>query len=75
MIILALVLQATQQPPQRGITDPGVIATNQRITPAGIQSVFEGRVTGLRFGRQPGEVWVSVEGSVARIASGDSRVG
>jgi DNA-binding beta-propeller fold protein YncE len=74
MIILALALQATQHPPQRDITDPGVIATNQRITPAGIQSVFEGRVTGLRFGRQPGEVWVGVPGAVYRMAWADNRV-
>jgi DNA-binding beta-propeller fold protein YncE len=74
MIFLALVLQATQHPPQRGIADPGVIATNLRITPAGIQSVFEGRVTGLRFGRLPGEVWVAVPGSVYRMRWADNRV-
>ena len=69
MILLAL-LQAAQNPPQRGVADPGVIATNQRITPAGVQSVFEGRVTGLRFGREPGEVWVAVPGSVYRMRVG-----
>jgi DNA-binding beta-propeller fold protein YncE len=74
MIILALILQATQHPPQRNIADPGVIATNERITPAGIGSVFEGRVTGLRFGREAGEVWVAVPGSVFRMSWADNRV-
>ena len=38
------------QTPQRDVRDPGVIATDQRVTPAGVQSVFDWRVTGVRFG-------------------------
>jgi hypothetical protein len=40
-------LQAAQQPPKkpvRDVPDPGIIATDQRVTPAGVQSVFDGRV-------------------------------
>ena len=74
MIILAILLQVQEPVPQRGVTDPGVIATNQVTTPAGIQSVFQGRVTGLRFGREPGEIWVAVAGSVYRMAWADNRV-
>ena len=47
---LALLLQSVQPPPQRPVRvvpDPGVIATDQRVTPAGLQSVFQGRVGGV----------------------------
>ena len=75
MLIIALLLQATPpQPPQRAVPDPGIIATNQKITPAGVQSVFEGRVTGVRFGREPGEIWIGVPGTVFRMAWADNRV-
>src|SRR5437867_11764316 len=46
---LLLLLQVPAQPqavaPRREITDPGTIATNQRVTPAGVQSVFTDRVS------------------------------
>src|SRR2546428_13286801 len=54
-------------PPRREIPDPGVIATDQRVTPAGLQSVFTGRVTGVRFGARPGEIWVTVPGALYRL--------
>ncbi len=44
--------------PSRSVTDPGVITTRQAITPAGVQSVFEGRVYGLTFAGKPTEVAV-----------------
>jgi YVTN family beta-propeller protein len=44
--------------PSRGVTDPGVITTGQAITPAGVQSVFDGRVYGLTFGATDDEIWV-----------------
>ncbi|HEY2848887.1 MAG TPA: bifunctional YncE family protein/alkaline phosphatase family protein [Gemmatimonadaceae bacterium] len=74
---LALFLQAAQSPPkrpQREIPDPGVIATAQRITPAGVQSVFNGRVGGVRFGKNPGELWVAVPGAAYRLSWRDNRV-
>lgn len=75
MLIIAMFLQATSVPtPTRGVPDPGVIATNQAITPAGVQSVFDGRVTGLRFSREVGEIWVGVPGSVYRLAWADNKV-
>ncbi|MFN8574422.1 MAG: alkaline phosphatase family protein [Gemmatimonadaceae bacterium] len=75
--------QAT--PPRRELPDPGVIATNQQVNPAGLQSVFEGRVTGTRFAAEAGHVWVAVTGGaflldwvqnrvVARVAF-DGRAG
>jgi len=46
------------QQPSRGVTDPGVITTGQAITPAGVQSVFEGRVYGITFGASDDDLWV-----------------
>src|SRR4051794_9500036 len=75
MLLLALLLQAAAVPaPKRPISDPGIITTTQRITPAGVQSVFQGKVTGLRFGTENGELWVGVPGSVFRMAWSDNRV-
>jgi YVTN family beta-propeller protein len=75
---LVLLLQAATQQrpavPQRSLPDPGVIATEQRVTPAGVQSVFEGRVGGVRFGRTPGEIWVAVPNAAYRLAWRDNRV-
>ncbi len=78
MLIHALfLLQAAQQPPKkpvRDVADPGVIATGQRVTPAGVQSVFEGRVGGVKFGAKPGEIWVAVPGAAYRLGWSDNRV-
>jgi YVTN family beta-propeller protein len=72
--VLLLQTPATRPPqPAREITDPGAIATNQRVTPAGVQSVFTDRVFGVRFGR-PGEVWVSIHGAVYRLSWQDNVV-
>ena len=43
---------------ERIVKDPGVITTRQAITPAGLQSVFDGRVYGVAFGKTSSEVWV-----------------
>ncbi|HEU4722310.1 MAG TPA: hypothetical protein VFS59_13205, partial [Gemmatimonadaceae bacterium] len=79
LIALALLLQAgTPRPapaaPQRPLPDPGVIAVEQRVTPAGVQSVFRGKVGGVRFGRNPGELWVAVPGAAYRLSWRDNRV-
>src|SRR5438046_10458273 len=73
--IVLLQVPAQPQPlaPRREITDPGTIATNQRVTPAGVQSVFTDRVFGVRFGR-PGEVWVSIHGAAYRLGWRDNAV-
>jgi YVTN family beta-propeller protein len=69
MLSLALLLQAAppQQSPKRDLPDPGVVATGLRVTPAGLQSVFDGKVQGVRFGLSPDEVWVAVPGGVYRL--------
>src|SRR5579864_4511632 len=64
----------------RRVDDPGVVTTNQRVTPAGDQTVFNGRVDGVTFGTSPEEVWVLVAGSVGgspalyRLSWRDNRV-
>src|SRR5438874_2688833 len=50
----------------RSVKDPGVITTEQRITPAGSQTVFDGRVYGVAFGSSTDELWVMVSGSTGR---------
>ncbi len=57
VVATALLAQSADRP-VRSVTDPGVITTRQTITPAGVQSVFDGRVYGVAFGTTAGEVWV-----------------
>ena len=51
-----------------------MIATGQQVTPAGVQSVFTGRVTGVRFGRTAGEIWVVAPGGAYRLSWKENRV-
>jgi YVTN family beta-propeller protein len=77
LIPLALALQARVAAPplpKRDIPDPGVIATDQRVTPAGVQSVFTGRVNGVRFGVTTGELWVAAPGGAYRLNWMENRV-
>ena len=77
MLVLAFAFLPVQQPvpaPQRTVTDRGVIAVDQRVTPAGVQTVFSGRVASVRFGAEPGEVWAAVPGGAWRMAWRDNRV-
>src|SRR5260221_10408123 len=66
-LALPALIQAKQHPPRREVNDPGVVATGRRVTPAGVQSVFTGRVAGVRFGRSSDEVWVATPGSTYRM--------
>ncbi len=54
---VALLSQAPPAP-ARGVTDPGIITTRQGLTPAGVQSIFDGRVFGVTFGATDDELWV-----------------
>jgi DNA-binding beta-propeller fold protein YncE len=75
LAVLALLQATLSAPPQpkREVPDSGVIATNQQVTPAGVQSVFTDRVFGVRFGA-PGEIWVSIHGSAYRLSWRDNVV-
>ena len=67
-------VRAQQTYPKRDVSDPGVIATGQRVTPAGVQSVFEGKVGGVRFGETSDEIWVAVPNYVYRLGWRDNSV-
>ena len=71
-LLVASVLQLPQVPAGY-VKDPGVIATGQRITPAGVQSIFNGKIGGVRFGASPGEIWVAVPGAVHHVDWTDNR--
>ncbi len=53
----SLLAQTTEQP-ARAVVDPGVVTTRQAITPAGVPTIFQGRVYGVAFGASASEVWV-----------------
>ena len=48
----------TADDPVRAVPDPGVVTTRQGITPAGVQSVFNGRVFGVAFGSSSDTLYV-----------------
>ena len=52
---------------ERTVPDPGVITTRQAITPAGLQSVFNGRVYGVAFGKTFHELWVLHRGEISLV--------
>src|SRR5215207_5774981 len=66
---------ATRDPkPVRNVTDPGVNVTRQNTTPAGAQSVFEGRVYGVAFGANQEEIWVLGAKEVVALSWRENRV-
>lgn len=59
LFAIALLLPAqTPERPVRAVVDPGVVTTRQGITPAGVPTVFTGKVHGVVFGATPEEVIV-----------------
>ena len=67
VFVALLQAQVALPTPRRDVPDPGVIATGQRVSPAGLQSVFEGRVAGVRFGSSTEEIWVAAPGTTFRL--------
>ncbi len=66
--LLAATLAAqSRDQPVRKPTDPGIITTRQAITPAGVQSVFEGRVYGVAFGAGSDTLWVLTASDVYEL--------
>ncbi|MBL8241239.1 MAG: hypothetical protein JNM66_27700 [Bryobacterales bacterium] len=61
-----LLAAQTVERPVRSVTDPGVVTTRQSITPAGVPSVFNGRVYGVHF-RTATEVQVLTSVGVYRM--------
>src|SRR5258705_278909 len=67
VILLQTPANPTPPKPLREIPDPGVIATTQRVVPAGVQSVFTNRVLGVRFGTRHEELWVPIPGAACHL--------
>src|SRR5689334_16855732 len=76
-LLAAAVLNLSAQMPTapvRAVTDPGVVTTRQAITPAGVQSIFTGRVQGLAFGATADELFVLNTATVYRLDWRNNRV-
>jgi YVTN family beta-propeller protein len=59
LLAIAHLLPAqTPERPVRAVVDPGVVTTRQGITPAGVPTIFTGKVHGVTFGATPDEVIV-----------------
>ena len=65
--VLFMTIVCTAFAQQRTVSDPGVITTRQAITPAGLQSVFNGRVYGVAFGKTSNELWVLHSGELSLV--------
>jgi len=72
LLPLAVFAQTVDRP-VRSVTDPGVVTTRQTITPAGVPSVFQGRVYGVQF-RSASEVQVLTGVGVYRMDWQQNRV-
>jgi YVTN family beta-propeller protein len=64
----------TVEQPSRAITDPGVVTTRQAITPAGVPSIFQGRVYGVAWAGKSGDLWVLHSSNVYRLDWKNNRV-
>src|SRR2546423_13779342 len=53
----AVALAQTREQPSRAVSDPGIVTTRQAITPAGVPSVFQGRVYGVAWAGDSGDLW------------------
>src|SRR3954471_21622749 len=60
--------------PSRALTDPGVVTTRQAITPAGVPSIFQGRVYGVAWAGSSGDIWVLHASDVYRLDWKTNRV-
>jgi YVTN family beta-propeller protein len=56
-IATVLFLAAQDRAPQRSVADPGVVTTRQTITPAGVSSVFDGRIYGVSWNKSGETLW------------------
>lgn len=70
----ACCLAQTLEQPSRSVTDPGVVTTRQAITPAGVSSIFQGRVYGVVWAGDTGDLWVLNATAVYRLDWKNNRV-
>lgn len=66
--VLAIAASAqTIDRPVRSVTDPGVVTTRQAVTPAGVPSVFAGRLYGVTWGSRLDELWLLHASQIYRL--------
>src|SRR2546421_10577 len=65
MATAAACMAQTLEQPSRSVSDPGIVTTRQAITPAGVPSVFQGRVYGVSWA-EGGDLWVLHTTEVSR---------
>ena len=73
LVALPCVAQTVEQP-SRALTDPGIVTTRQAITPAGVPSIFQGRVYGVAWAGRSGDLWVLHASNVYRLDWKNNRV-
>ncbi len=61
-----MIAQTTEKP-LHAVSDPGVVTTRQAITPAGVPTVFQGRVYGVAFGKSSDDLWVANASEIYRV--------
>jgi YVTN family beta-propeller protein len=74
MAAAAVCAAQTLDQPSRSVTDPGIVTTRQAITPAGVPSVFQGRVYGAAWAAEGGDLWVLHASHVYRLDWKNNRV-
>src|SRR5271156_3978012 len=73
LLPLTLLAQTADQP-LHAVSDPGVVTTRQAITPAGVPTVFDGRVYGVAFGKTSSDVWVANASRIYRLDVKSNRI-
>jgi YVTN family beta-propeller protein len=58
LLFVPAVEAQTLTQPARGVIDPGVVTTRQLVTPAGVQSIFDGRIYGIAYAEGSENLWV-----------------
>jgi len=64
----------TAEKPLHAVSDPGVVTTRQAITPAGVPTVFAGRVYGLTYGKTSSDLWVANASRLYRLDVKGNRI-
>jgi DNA-binding beta-propeller fold protein YncE len=64
----------TADKPLHAVSDPGVVTTRQAITPAGVPTVFQGRVYGVAFGKTSSDLWVANASELYRLDVKGNRI-
>ncbi len=70
----SIAIAQTADHPLHAVSDPGVVTTRQAITPAGVPTVFQGRVYGVAFGKTSSDLWVANASQLYRLDVKGNRI-